>query len=246
VSTALTLSSGAGAVGVQVLLEAPWLTGAPLETRTPAMLTVSALPSGLAVGSHAAQVLLSSTEAANAPLSLPLTLTITRAGRIAGSVLDPAGAPVAGATVSLTGMRARQTLTGATGGYAFGKLPPGRYTVAVSGTGFTFPTSVQHCTLAEGERRPVNFTAVSRLVRGRVRDAAGRPIPSAAVRLYDASGVLLRSTTTAADGSYAIRRLGPGSYKLRARLGAWVFRPAPLAVTVKDSDVVKADFTGRR
>ncbi len=59
-------------------------------------------------------------------------------GQIAGNVVDPTGAVVAGAKIALTsdqGVR-REAVSDALGHYSFALLPPGNYTVDVSAPGF--------------------------------------------------------------------------------------------------------------
>jgi hypothetical protein len=231
------VSAGAGA---------SWLGVAPLEAQTPATIALRAFPAGLPVGTHATRLLLTSAEAQNTPLSLPVTLTVTRAGSIGGRVGDPAGNPIPGAMVTLQGARSRRTTTDAAGAYAFAQLPPGRYAVEVSGTGHPMRQSVKSVSLAEGEQATLAFLAVSHAIGGRVTDAAGKPIPRVAVRLHDASGVLLRQALTDARGVYAFKRLGPGSYTLRARLRPWRFEPAPRTVRIRDASLSGRDFIGRR
>jgi len=70
-------------------------------------------------------------------LSLLPAQTFT--ARLAGTVLDPAGAPVAGATVVATQVETNATkssTTDATGVYAIPILPPGLYEVSVTAAGF--------------------------------------------------------------------------------------------------------------
>jgi len=61
-------------------------------------------------------------------------------GDLTGTVMDPSGAVVSGATVSLqsaaTG-ESRKTTTSSSGGYRFSLLPPGSYTITVSAQGFS-------------------------------------------------------------------------------------------------------------
>src|SRR6202162_3298319 len=60
-------------------------------------------------------------------------------GGINGTVTDPSGAVIAGASVILTSTATATSLTtetGATGGYTFGLAKPGAYTLAVSKSGF--------------------------------------------------------------------------------------------------------------
>src|SRR5712691_13296723 len=56
-----------------------------------------------------------------------------------GTVTDPQGAVVAGATVGITNSAtgvSRETTTGSDGGFAVTDLTPGEYTVRVRATGF--------------------------------------------------------------------------------------------------------------
>jgi hypothetical protein len=246
VETGIALSAGDATVAVQTALEVGWLTATPLETRTPATVSLSVRPAGLAAGVHVTQLLFASPEAGNGQLAVPVTLTVARAGTIAGRVTDPAGNPVPGATVALRGTRGRQTVTDAAGRYVFGTLPPGAYTVEVAGTGFALVPAASSVALAEGEQRTQDFAAVSYSIRGRVRDAARNPIPRVAVRLYDASGVLLRRTVTTSRGTYVISGLGPGDYVVRARRRSWRFRPAQRTVSITDASLRGVSFVGRR
>jgi len=61
-------------------------------------------------------------------------------GDVAGTVTDPSGAVVSGATVTLkndANGQTRTTTTGANGTYRFSLLPPGSYTITVSAPGFS-------------------------------------------------------------------------------------------------------------
>jgi hypothetical protein len=73
-------------------------------------------------------------------------------GALNGTVTDPSGAVIVGATVSLTSTdtgAALTTQTNASGGYSFGLVKPGRYTLVVSQTGFK--QSTQFADVALGE-----------------------------------------------------------------------------------------------
>src|SRR4051812_2911659 len=67
-------------------------------------------------------------------------LAQTTTGSIVGTVADPSGAAVPGATVTitneLTGIAAIPTVTDSSGNYVATALPPGRYSVTVERTGF--------------------------------------------------------------------------------------------------------------
>ena len=67
-------------------------------------------------------------------ISIP-TLAQTSSGRIVGTVLDPSGAIVKGANVSILNERTNReqsTTTGDNGNYAFTALEPSDYTLSVS------------------------------------------------------------------------------------------------------------------
>ena len=77
-------------------------------------------------------------------------------GDIAGTVLDPTGAAVPGATVTVTSndTGAKHTATtSSSGGYRFALLNPGSYTVAVAAPGFQ---SSEQRVKAKSKRK-VNF-----------------------------------------------------------------------------------------
>src|SRR5437899_3649895 len=61
------------------------------------------------------------------------------AGTIAGTVMDPSGAAVVGAKVSVTALATgltRQTVSGGDGGYIIPLLPVGLYSLSVEASGF--------------------------------------------------------------------------------------------------------------
>lgn len=81
-------------------------------------------------------------------------------GDIVGTVLDPSGAAVANASVTLTNKDTGVTQTAATnstGGYRFALLNPGRYTVAATAAGFQVGNP-QLITVAVGQTSNVNVS----------------------------------------------------------------------------------------
>src|SRR3974390_2898443 len=72
-------------------------------------------------------------------LLAPLGKTQSTGGRIRGTVTDPSGGAVAGATVTLVNTATnitREATTNATGEYLFLEVPVGAYTIEVNQTGF--------------------------------------------------------------------------------------------------------------
>ncbi len=70
----------------------------------------------------------------------PLWAQSASSGTVAGTITDPSGAVVAGATVSLTDTAtnvSRAATTNATGRYYYGDVKPGTYTVTVAKAGFS-------------------------------------------------------------------------------------------------------------
>jgi hypothetical protein len=100
------------------------------------------VPAGTGYTLQASQVGSSSTavgpQSAAAGASTTVNLTLTSLlGTIAGTVLDPTAAPVAGATVTVSaGSFSTSAVTSAAGAYAVGHLPPGTYTVAAAAAGY--------------------------------------------------------------------------------------------------------------
>jgi len=77
-------------------------------------------------------------------------------GAIAGVVTDPAGSPIAGATLTLSsGQIVRTVITGADGHYQAGLLNAGSWTVSVSRTGFL--TGRQHVSVNINAATTANF-----------------------------------------------------------------------------------------
>ncbi|WP_308295731.1 MFS transporter [Streptomyces odontomachi] len=127
------------------------------------------------------------------------------------------GTPVPGAVVIVTNARGdvlATTETDGVGEFAIPDLVPGTVTLAVN--------SAHHRALAQ----PVDVggTGATRVeielqsgahVRGTVR-GAGTPLSGARVTLADASGNVVATTTTGADGAYAFSDLEGGAYTVTA------------------------------
>ncbi|MGW6578309.1 MFS transporter [Streptomyces globisporus] len=147
-----------------------------------------------------------------------LDVVLGGAGRLAGSVLTPDGAPVRDAAVTLTDVRGEvvaSTRTGREGGYVIGELIAGEYTLAAGAPAFrpaALPVSVQ----AARETRQDIELAGGAVLRGIVRATGGRPVEDARVTLLDAAGNVVDTLTTGSDGSFRFVDLSSGEYTVIA------------------------------
>jgi iron complex outermembrane receptor protein len=85
---------------------------------------------------------------------------------------------------------------------------------------------------------PVDGQTPAGRLTGTVRDAQGAPVAGARVTVTSASSGLSRSATTAADGTYTVSGLAPGSYSVSAA----VFAGAASRVTVQLAESATADL----
>ncbi|MEU5717606.1 MFS transporter [Streptomyces sp. NPDC020403] len=147
-----------------------------------------------------------------------LDVVLGGAGRLAGAVVTPDGAPVRDAAVTLTDVRGEvvaTTRTGREGGYVLAELVAGEYTLAASAPAFrpaALPVSVQ----AARETRQDIELAGGAVLRGVVRAPGGRAVEDARVTLLDAAGNVVDTLTTGPDGSFRFVDLSTGEYTVIA------------------------------
>jgi len=153
---------------------------------------------------------------------IQMSATAASVGTVTGKVTNTAGAPISGASVSLGGNGA---ITGSDGGYTL-QVPGGTSTVTAALAGYqsasesvtvTAGQSTQAATLQIQPINPGNVT-------GTVVDGNGQPLSGATV---SAAGL---TTSTAADGSYALNNLPAGSTTINASLTG--FQSGSTTVTV--------------
>src|SRR5689334_23145760 len=153
---------------------------------------------------------------------LQVSSTAASVGTVTGEVTNTAGAPISGASVSSGGNGA---ITGTDGGYTL-QVPGGTSTVTAALAGYqsasesvtvTAGQSTQAATLQIQPINPGN-------VNGTVVDGNGQPLSGATV---SAAGL---TTSTAADGSYALNNLPAGQTTIKASLTG--FQSGSTTVTV--------------
>ncbi|RAO39010.1 C5a peptidase [Micromonospora saelicesensis] len=136
-------------------------------------------------------------------------------GTLAGTVTDAtSGAPIAGATLTLTGASERELTTGADGKFST-QLPAGDYQVAVAAFGYASTTRT--ATVAKGATTTLDvaLTAVPSVnVTGAVTDGSGHGWPLyAKVTVTGVSGVY--DYTTPSNGRYSIKLPAGQTYTLK-------------------------------
>lgn len=150
------------------------------------------------------------------PVSFDLTLS--GAAGLSGEVREEKGdEPVPGALVVATDVRGEVVASGVAGqdgGFAFGELTPGSYTLAVSAEQHR-PSALQ-VEVTSGNRNwyEVRLTLGAQ-VRGTVRTVRG-PVDDARVTLLDPAGNVVASATSSQDGEYVFTDLDSGEYTLIA------------------------------
>ncbi|SED80828.1 drug resistance transporter, EmrB/QacA subfamily [Streptomyces sp. 2224.1] len=151
------------------------------------------------------------------PVSFDLTLS--GAAGLFGEVREEKGdEPVPGALVVATDVRGEVVASGVAGqdgGFAFGELTPGSYTLAVSAEQHR-PSALQ-VEVTSGNRNwyEVRLTLGAQ-VRGTVRTVRGGPVDDARVTLLDPAGNVVASATSGQDGEYVFTDLDSGEYTLIA------------------------------
>ncbi|MGX1760228.1 MFS transporter [Streptomyces lydicus] len=145
-------------------------------------------------------------------------LTLSGAAGLCGEVREEKGDdPVPGALVVATDVRGEVVASGVAGqdgGFAFGELTPGSYTLAVSAEQHR-PSALQ-VEVTSGNRNwyEVRLTLGAQ-VRGTVRTVRG-PVDDARVTLLDPAGNVVASATSGQDGEYVFTDLDSGEYTLIA------------------------------
>jgi hypothetical protein len=153
-----------------------------------------------------------------------IEIVLQRGGVVEGVVLGPDGEPVPDVAVHAGPPGARRggghrVSSDAAGRYRLGGLPAGDLTVRAE-----HPTlgSAAQAVRLEGVgpvRADLRFTAAGVTVSGTVVDADGVPVAGATVSLRATDAWRPTTVDSAADGSFEVRDVRPGSYVLAAEKG---------------------------
>ena len=143
----IALSSSGTAVSYTTATSATWLTATPASGSTPATVSVSVNPSGLAAGTYNGNVTLTSAGASNSPKTVPVTLNVTAAtaNNLTATPLSlsfnyqSGGATPAAQTVNLTSSSAMSYSVATSGGWLsatpISGSTPGSLSVSVNPSG---------------------------------------------------------------------------------------------------------------
>jgi hypothetical protein len=159
---------------------------------------------------------------------------------LTGTVADPDGSPVAGATVILTntaGAVVSALRSNAHGGYGVTDLTPGLYTVTA-----TAPEREPMALLVDVPptgiaRQDVTFAPRTLTLAGTTRHSDGRPLADIRVSVVDSSGTEVATTYSDAAGRYRFTGLRPGHYTVAASGYPLVSTPLDAIGRVEDHDI---------
>jgi hypothetical protein len=186
-----------------------------------------------------------------------INFSLELGGSILGVVKDDSGNPIAGATVCADGYDVSDyacTETAGDGNYTIGGLRSGSYIVSAEASGYltTYYDNVYEWNDATpvvvtvpNDTPNINFSlGLGGSISGVVKDDSGNPISGASV---SASGIDISDfgyDSTSADGSYTIKGLLSGNYRVRASASAYLIEyydnvydyseATPVSVTAPD------------
>jgi len=143
-----------------------------------------------------------------------------QAADITGRIVDAAGAPIAGASVELSGAAARLAVSGADGSFRFSTLAGGNYLVAASAAGYA--SQQRSVALTQGQSFDLGAivlppasgsTPVMGTIEGTISSSTQGPLQGARVAL---SGSASLEVFTDAQGRYRMDNVAPGTIDLQA------------------------------
>lgn len=159
---------------------------------------------------------------------------------ISGRLQDTNGAPLAMATVSLTGSHAVNTVTAANGTYTFaGLATAGEYTVTPAKMFYTFNGAgggTSHTIITPAGNQTADFTGTLAhySISGRVNDSNNQSLSGATVRLSGGpQGFVSQEVISNASGDYSFTNLPAGAeYTVTVTRNRYSFHPAASTITL--------------
>ncbi len=161
----------------------------------------------------------------SAPWIQTMDITLTPqviTGSLTGTVVDASsGQPLSGVTLALVGDPSARATTDSAGTFTFNAVPKGAQQVTLSSSGYatrTLTTAIIAGAVNNVGKITLSVNPVGASVRGTVWDAAANA-PFAGVQVQ-VSGTGLRQTVTAADGTYRLDDVSPGTVTVAATAAA--------------------------
>jgi len=173
----------------------------------------------------------------------PVTVTNfvgTELYSIFGAILDSAGVPLDGVTVTLSGDASDSVETAAGAPYEFNGLSNGNYTVTPTLAGSTFSPDHIDVVVADGDESIADMQQVW-TISGDIVDGAAAGIEGVLVTL---SGDADDTDTTDVNGHYEFTGLVDGSYTVTPTLASYAFTEVSEAVVISGDDIVVDDMVG--
>ncbi|MEM8961623.1 MAG: carboxypeptidase-like regulatory domain-containing protein [Acidobacteriota bacterium] len=142
-------------------------------------------------------------------------VTLRRGATLVGQILDPDGAPVADAAVSLDGDPTMQASSDEDGRYRLDGIESGHQVVVARHRDFLAGRGVIEVR-GDVENELDLTLGRGHAVRGAVLDPSGAPAPEARVSLTAMAGEMVTTALPDADGRFEYEKVAPGTYELTA------------------------------
>ena len=162
-------------------------------------------------------------------------------GTIAGTVTNSTthlGIPEATVTVVRAGSSVATAQTDPSGNYSIAGVYPGTYSVQAGKTNLNSQT-IPSVTVSSNTTTTENFLLSPQvgLLTGTVRDLLTSVALSGVTVDLFSEGVIIQTTTTASDGSYAFTGRTPGSYTVRASFSSYQTQNVPSTILINQTVV---------
>lgn len=213
------------------------ITGVPVDTGY----TLTVAKENYVTGSYTVDI----TEAAETTQNV----VASRYGSMSGTVTDETG-NVEGATVNVVDIDTTEPVlytatTIANGTYQIANVAPGTYDVWFEATNHVSAKSDDQEVVAATDKVVDKVLGEYANISGTITEAGPANVEGALIALYTTyPGTPAYSDESAADGTWAITNVVPGTYQMRVSKTGYVTQfVADVAGLIADADIVDADFT---